>query len=285
MLDKIKSIDFKEIFDNIEDSCKIDYNAMYSSDINLLKIISNGNNNSYFVSIFFEKGEFIFDVDLIKYTIKSPAILFIPFNSMFKVINYQKNASLTFLLSSIALRENLLDNFSSEISVNTKIKIQPLSILNKEGEFFLLHHVNDIKRIFSYTHNPYRLEALKHLLTSAFYQYFYQLYSFDKVNDFGICEEFFKLLDEHYLDWKHSESYAKNLGVSKGHLDFVLRKKIGKSSKRMIDERIITEAKTLLKETNYPIEQIARELGFSSIDVFSRFFKRVTGVSPSKLRK
>ena len=147
MLNKIKSIDFKEIFDNIEDSCKIDYNAMYSSDINLLKIISNGNSNSYFVSIFFEKGEFIFDVDLIKYTIKSPAILFIPFNSMFKVINYQKNASLTFLLSSIALRENLLDNFSSEISVNTKIKIHPLSILNKEGEFFLLHHINDIKRM------------------------------------------------------------------------------------------------------------------------------------------
>lgn len=77
MLNKIKSIDFKEIFDNIEDSCKIDYNAMYSSDINLLKIISNGNSNTYFVSIFFEKGEFIFDVDLIKYTIKSPAILFI----------------------------------------------------------------------------------------------------------------------------------------------------------------------------------------------------------------
>lgn len=148
-----------------------------------------------------------------------------------------------------------------------------------------MHHINDIRRIFSYTHNPYRLEALKHLLTSAFYQYFYQLYSYDKVNDFGICEEFFKLLDKHYLDWKHSESYAENLGVSKGHLDFVLRKKIGKSSKRMIDERIITEAKTLLKETNYPIEQIARELRFSSIDVFSRFFKRVAGASPSKLRK
>lgn len=53
----------------------------------------------------------------------------------------------------------------------------------------------------------------------------------------------------------------------------------------MIDERIITEAKTLLKETNYPIEQIARELRFSSIDVFSRFFKRVAGTSPSKYRK
>ena len=58
-----------------------------------------------------------------------------------------------------------------------------------------------------------------------------------------------------------------------------------KTAKTLIDERIIKEAKRMLKESSLSIEQIARELRFSSIESFSRFFKRVAGISPSKSRK
>ncbi len=66
---------------------------------------------------------------------------------------------------------------------------------------------------------------------------------------------------------------------------FLKKRKMKKTAKTLIDERIIKEAKRMLKESSLSIEQIARELRFSSIDVFSRFFKRVAGVSPSKSRK
>ena len=45
------------------------------------------------------------------------------------------------------------------------------------------------------------------------------------------------------------------------------------------------EAKRLLKESPESIESIAQKMAFSSIEVFSRFFKRVAGKSPKNFRK
>lgn len=45
------------------------------------------------------------------------------------------------------------------------------------------------------------------------------------------------------------------------------------------------EAKRLLKESPESIESIAQKMAFSSIEVFSRFFKRVAGKSPENFRK
>ena len=48
-----------------------------------------------------------------------------------------------------------------------------------------------------------------------------------------------------------------------------------KTAKTLIDESIIEEAKRMLKESSLSIEQIARELRFSSIDVFQDSLKEL----------
>lgn len=47
----------------------------------------------------------------------------------------------------------------------------------------------------------------------------------------------------------------------------------------------ITNAKVLLMNTDYPVSQIATEVGFDNALYFSRLFHRHTGVSPMKFRK
>ncbi len=47
----------------------------------------------------------------------------------------------------------------------------------------------------------------------------------------------------------------------------------------------ITNAKVLLMNTDYPVSQIATEVGFDNALYFSRLFHRHTGVSPLKFRK
>ncbi len=47
----------------------------------------------------------------------------------------------------------------------------------------------------------------------------------------------------------------------------------------------INHARKLLFETNKPIQAIANECGFSSLNYFSLIFKQKTGVSPSQYRK
>jgi AraC family transcriptional regulator len=54
---------------------------------------------------------------------------------------------------------------------------------------------------------------------------------------------------------------------------------------RFIDEAAMERAHRLLTTTDLPIASIARDLGFASADSFAQSFRRLTGVSPSKVRR
>ena len=94
-----------------------------------------------------------------------------------------------------------------------------------------------------------------------------------------------ELVDFNFIKHKNISFYANRLGVSRGYLDFLVNKELGDSNRWVVEKRILNECKQWLKGTNYSIKEIAEKMEFSSIESFSRFFKRVAGVSPSKLRK
>jgi AraC-like DNA-binding protein len=52
----------------------------------------------------------------------------------------------------------------------------------------------------------------------------------------------------------------------------------------IINDRILLEAKRLLLYSDKTAKEIAYELGYNESGHFSRFFKKKTGVSPSKFR-
>ncbi|MFE1971227.1 helix-turn-helix domain-containing protein, partial [Acinetobacter baumannii] len=53
----------------------------------------------------------------------------------------------------------------------------------------------------------------------------------------------------------------------------------------LVDEVRYRHATSLLSRTDYSLEQIADELGYSDVANFSRAFKRWSGRSPSNWRK
>ncbi|MBO5923051.1 MAG: helix-turn-helix transcriptional regulator [Lentisphaeria bacterium] len=46
----------------------------------------------------------------------------------------------------------------------------------------------------------------------------------------------------------------------------------------------LLEAKRILKETSFPLAEIANQLGFCDVGYFCRFFRRHTGITPRKFR-
>jgi AraC family transcriptional activator of pobA len=59
----------------------------------------------------------------------------------------------------------------------------------------------------------------------------------------------------------------------------------GKPPVRVLDERILLEAKRTLTYTNMTIAETAYSLGFSDPAYFSRFFSRLAGESAGSFRK
>ena len=53
----------------------------------------------------------------------------------------------------------------------------------------------------------------------------------------------------------------------------------------LIDEAVILEIKLLLQNTGYSIQEIAYRLHFPDQSYLGRFFRKHTGLSPSRFRK
>lgn len=81
------------------------------------------------------------------------------------------------------------------------------------------------------------------------------------------------------------ETHAAAIGVTPTHLARVCKAGAGRSAAALITERRLHRARSLLAETDTPISDIARLLGFSSAAYFTRFIQAHCGMAPSDLRK
>lgn len=79
--------------------------------------------------------------------------------------------------------------------------------------------------------------------------------------------------------------FARRLKVSANHLNVLCRQHLGTSAKAVIAEALTLEARRALVNSGRSAETIAVELGFRDPSYFARFFKRMTGQTPSAFRK
>lgn len=81
-----------------------------------------------------------------------------------------------------------------------------------------------------------------------------------------------------------ASDFAKQLNVHVNHLNRAVRETTGKTTSQIVSERILQEAKILLKHSVWNVSEIAFALGFSEVTHFNNFFKKLVGTSPLKFR-
>jgi AraC-like DNA-binding protein len=86
------------------------------------------------------------------------------------------------------------------------------------------------------------------------------------------------------LNLRAAKDYADQLAVHVNHLNKVLKENTGKTTTDIISNRILQEAKILLKQTAWNISEIAYSLGFEQVAHFSNFFRKQTGMAPLAFR-
>jgi AraC-like DNA-binding protein len=89
---------------------------------------------------------------------------------------------------------------------------------------------------------------------------------------------------EQQLRLRTAKDYADALAVHVNHLNKVLKENFGKTTTEVIANRVIQEAKILLKQTSWNISEIGYALGFEEIAHFSNFFRKQTSFSPGSFR-
>jgi AraC family transcriptional regulator, transcriptional activator of pobA len=93
------------------------------------------------------------------------------------------------------------------------------------------------------------------------------------------------LIERDFQSGKGIAHYARELGVTPTHLTRCCRATCGQSAHGILQDRLLFEARTLLRDTRRPVQDIARALGFSSPAYFSRSFAAQAGITPSGFRR
>ena len=99
-----------------------------------------------------------------------------------------------------------------------------------------------------------------------------------------LTKRFLQSVERNFLSLVSVMDYAETLGVTSNHLIETTTRTMGKPAGRIIRDRVLLEAKRLLRYSERPVSDIAYDLGFEDPSYFSRFFRRMSGMSPTEFR-
>lgn len=99
-----------------------------------------------------------------------------------------------------------------------------------------------------------------------------------------LVDDFTKLLNSRFAELKTPKEIAAHLNISPNYLNAVCKEISNKTVSRLIQERIILEAKRLLTHTELTVSEIAFKIGFKDNSYFGRYFKKASGITPERFR-
>lgn len=242
-------------------------------------------------------------VNLEKVSVRPSTILLTPSDSMVELKQITSDSLDCYILfvsrdfiHDINLDVNILSNLPRppRISGSSSRSALLINISSDEADLFrhyleLLHHNTVANRDDIYVRSIARC-----IIAALFYQLFQKAST--KFNDNTAesrprtrrsiyTDEFIRLLQQYHRSQRSVAFYASKLFISPKYLSLIIKDATGKSAAELIDDYVLLEAKNLLRFSGKNIQQVAYELNFPNQSAFGKYFKHLTGMSPSEYQR
>ncbi len=100
-----------------------------------------------------------------------------------------------------------------------------------------------------------------------------------------VFDGFIHLVNEHASHQHTLRFYADRLFITERYLSKLILQASNTPAKEWIDRAIVTSAKVALKYSDISIANLSDELSFPNVSFFCKFFKRMTGMTPTAFRE
>lgn len=165
-----------------------------------------------------------------------------------------------------------------------------VELSRQQTETFEQYH-NLTKKYLQPPLSQHHREIANHLFMAALY-YFHDIieqrlvsrhYNFSSAE--LIFRKFYELLNNTSPKRQKVEYYATKLNISPKYFSNICKQLTGKSALQHINDAVIKDITTLLKDEKFNIKQIAQITGFPNQSFLGSFTRKHLGVSPYKYRK
>ena len=175
----------------------------------------------------------------------------------------------------------------------------PKMLDNKHHNFAISLTRDEIKIVeqmielaFTMLHQPDCDESATNMMFATFVNYVSSIYERNaselpksKSRAEAVFSQFIALVNEHCTTRHTLDFYASQCCITERYLGTLVRKASGMTAKEWIDRAIIAEAKVALKHSDIGVTELSERLNFPNVAFFCKYFKRLTGLTPSSYRE
>lgn len=194
----------------------------------------------------------------------------------------------TVITVSAAFLERLRHLYPDTWRIITHYRSQPDLSLS-DSQFQAICNMFRVLSDVSRTDSPRRTEMQEDLLKVLFLML--QEYSIVNSREQTLSpreelfSRFYQAIEEHYRESHEVQFYADLFGLTPKHFAAVIKGQTGIKALTWINNYVAMQAKSMLRHMQQlSIQQVAEQTGFSEQASFSRFFKTITGQTPSEYR-
>lgn len=247
--------------------------------------------HDFFEILFLTKGSGLHIIDNNQYDIKPPCIFFLSPGQAHKLELSKDVEGYIFLFTSeFYLLNKLNRNRLLELPFFFNIHQENPPLLLKEQQevtfFSSLFKKGSAEMHNNDTASVEVIYSLLDLILNASNQLYPKD---DKAIEKGkghlLVKRFQQLVEENYHLNLSINQYADKLNITPNHLTQTIKSLTGKTSAEFIQSKVTLEIKRLLIYTDLSSTEIASQLNFKDQSYFTKYFKRITGLTPKEYRE
>ncbi|RZJ72552.1 AraC family transcriptional regulator [Flavobacterium sp.] len=256
------------------------------------------NRREFYKALFITKGQGVFTMGLNTYYVDEPTLLFIHPNDIISWRNLSEGDSGGYY---VLFKKSFVNHHPHLKSI-----IDKFGLFTDKSKSVIRMSQEQVPKISQYFQ---KMQEEEHAEDAQFsedaMQAFLQLLMVESMKianfpkpdvvseDYSHVHHFFDLLEKETsginyttpIRIKTAKEFANDLHMHPNYLNALLKKHTGQNASTHIRNRILDEAKALLLQTDWSLQDISFSVGFADQPNFSQFFKKNTGITPAEFRR
>jgi AraC-like DNA-binding protein len=228
-------------------------------------------NFTHFIHIV--SGEAKYKINLRHYIFRQGDIAIIAKNSILEMISFTNDYS----IQLVSLKDDDKPPYCLHVSDDGHV--------HQMAERYFMALADSLSRGFDDTIIGHLTEALRGEILRSYRIQVTEEHGTANTRSADIFNRFLSLVSQYSDSERTISFYADKLFLSPRYLATIIKDVSGRSLMSWVNASVINKAKIALQYTDKSILEISEDLHFNEQTTFTRFFKHLTGMTPSQYRK